>query len=96
MLKRFPELGFFPVAVRRIAYEKKLRMEDVIAKSGISKSTFYSSMVTREDTRFRIPTMGTFFAVADGLGVSPEELISVMRKAEKETKKKGLLTRKGD
>lgn len=39
-VERFPELGCFAVAVRRIVYEKGMTLDNAIKKSGISKSAF--------------------------------------------------------
>ena len=39
-VERFPELGCFAVAVRRIVYEKGMTLDNAIKKSGISKSAW--------------------------------------------------------
>ena len=41
-VERFPELGCFAVAVRRIVYEKGMTLDNAIKKSGISKSAWFA------------------------------------------------------
>ena len=79
-IERFPELGCYAVAVRRIAFDKGLSLEEAIKRSKVSKSGFYAGMAGSGGTSTRMPSLGTFFAVAEGLGVAPEELIAQMRK----------------
>ena len=43
-VERFPELGCFAVAVRRIVYEKGMTLDNAIKKSGISKSAWFAGM----------------------------------------------------
>ena len=43
-IERFPELGCFAVAVRRIVYEKGMTLDNAIKKSGISKSAWFAGM----------------------------------------------------
>ena len=64
-VERFPELGCFAVAVRRIVYEKGMTLAGMAGSGG--KPT-------------RLPSLASFFAIADGLGITPEELIAAMRK----------------
>ena len=66
-VERFPELGCFAVAVRRIVY-------------GISKSAWFAGMAGSGGKPTRLPSLASFFAIADGLGITPEELIAAMRK----------------
>ena len=46
-VERFPELGCFAVAVRRIVYEKGMTLDNAIKKSGISKSAWFAGMALR-------------------------------------------------
>lgn len=71
---RFPELGCLGKAARRIALEKGLTLKEAREKSGISNSAWFSAMSGKT-----LPSMETFFAIAYGLGVLPEELIGQMR-----------------
>lgn len=78
-VERFPELGCFAVAVRRIVYEKGMTLDNAIKKSGISKSAC-SPDGRKRGKPTRLPSLASFFAIADGLGITPEELIAAMRK----------------
>lgn len=78
-VERFPELGCFAVAVRRIVYEKGMTLDNAIKKSGISKSAWFAGMAGGGKLT-RLPSLASFFAIADGLGITPEELIAAMRK----------------
>ena len=78
--RRFPELGCFAVAVRRIVYEKGMTLDNAIKKSGISKSAWFAGMAGSGGKPTRLPSLASFFAIADGLGITPEELIAAMRK----------------
>ena len=83
-VERFPELGCFAVAVRRIVYEKGMTLDNAIKKSGISKSAWFAGMAGSGGKPTRLPSLASFFAIADGLGITPEELIAAMRnKVEK-------------
>lgn len=73
-----PELQHLPDAVHRIAIRQKMPLASVITASGLSSSGFYAAMRNTEDFR-RLPNLGTFFSLADALGVSPEKLLSEMR-----------------
>ena len=73
-----PELQHLPDAVHRIARRQEMPLASVIAASGMSSSGFYAAMRNIEDFR-RLPNLGTFFSLADALGVSPEKLLSEMR-----------------
>ena len=77
---RFPDLGCFAVAVRRIVYEKGMTLDNAIKKSGISKSAWFAGMAGSGGKPTRLPSLASFFAIADGLGITPEELIAAMRK----------------
>lgn len=79
-VERFPELGCFAVAVRRIVYEKGMTLDNAIKKSGISKSAWFAGMAGSGGKPTRLPSLASFFAIADGLGITPEELIAAMRK----------------
>ena len=92
-VERFPELGCFAVAVRRIVYEKGMTLDNAIKKSGISKSAWFAGMAgsggkpasghsgkPSGGKPTRLPSLASFFAIADGLGITPEELIAAMRK----------------
>ena len=79
-VERFPELGCFAVAVRRIVYEKGMTLDNAIKKSGISKSAWFAGMAGSGGKPSRLPSLASFFAIADGLGITPEELIAAMRK----------------
>lgn len=84
-VERFPELGCFAVAVRRIVYEKGMTLDNAIKKSGISKSAWFAGMAGSGGKGSggkpsRLPSLASFFAIADGLGITPEELIAAMRK----------------
>lgn len=77
---RHPELDCFPAAVRRVALKNNLLLNDVIERSGISSSSFFSYMQSgRDSLRAPVPRIDSFFAVADGLGVSVEDLLKEMR-----------------
>ena len=78
-VERFPELGCFAVAVRRIVYEKGMTLDNAIKKSGISKSAWFAGMAGSGGKPTRLPSLASFFAIADGLGITPEELIAAMR-----------------
>ena len=69
-VERFPELGCFAVAVRRIVYEKGMTLDNAIKKR----------MAGSGGKPTRLPSLASFFAIADGLGITPEELIAAMRK----------------
>ena len=84
-IKRFPELGCFAVAVRRIVYEKGMTLDSAIQRSGISKSAWFAGMAGSGRKPTRLPSLASFFCIADGLGITPEELIVAMRK-EAETR----------
>lgn len=90
ILGRHPELRCFSTAVGEIALSKGLRKSEVIAASGLSAACFYHN--TRRDGG-NIPSLGVFCAVADGLGVTPEELLAAMRAkadgTEREAKTEG-------
>ena len=73
-----PELQHLPDAVYRIARRQEMPLASVIAASGLSSSGFYAAMRNSKDFR-RLPNLGTFFSLADALGVSPEKLLSEMR-----------------
>lgn len=89
-IKRFPELGCYAVAVRRIAHDKGMSIDEAIRRSKVSKSGFYAGMAGSGGNSTRMPSLGTFFAVAEGLGIKPEDLIVQMRKeARDKSKKKG-------
>ena len=90
-IERVPELGCYAVAVRRIAYDKGMSLEEAIERSKVSKSGFYAGMAGSGGRPTRMPSLGTFFAVAEGLGVTPEDLIVQMRKeaARSKSGKKG-------
>lgn len=77
---RFPELGCFAVAVRRILYEKGMTLDSAIKKSGVSKSAWFAGMAGSGGKTTRLPSLASFFCIADGLGITPEELIAAMRK----------------
>lgn len=87
-IERFPELGCYAVAVRRIAYDKGMSLDEAIKRSKVSKSGFYAGMAGSGGRPTRMPSLGTFFAVAEGLGVKPEDLIVQMRKEAKKDKSK--------
>ena len=74
-VERFPELGGFAVA-----YEKGMTLDNAIKKSGISKSAWFAGMAGSGGKPTRLPSLASFFAIADGLGITPEELIAAMRK----------------
>ena len=50
-VERFPELGCFAVAVRRIVYEKGMTLDNAIKKSGISKSAWFAGMAGSGESR---------------------------------------------
>lgn len=87
LFERFPELGCFPVAVRRIAFEKDITMKQAIEGSHLSASAFFALVPGDAGKRGRIPSLASFLAIADGLGVSPEALLREMR-SEARTRKK--------
>lgn len=72
--------GVSAVAVRRIVYEKGMTLDNAIKKSGISKSAWFAGMAGSGGKPTRLPSLASFFAIADGLGITPEELIVAMRK----------------
>ena len=93
-IERFPELGCFAVAVRRIVYEKQMTLESAIERSGISKSAWFAGMAGSGGKPTRLPSLASFFCIADGLGITPEELIATMRReSEAQSGKTG---KKGD
>ena len=65
---------------RRIVYEKGMTLDNAIKKSGISKSAWFAGMAGSGGKPTRLPSLASFFAIADGLGITPEELIAAMRK----------------
>ena len=61
-VERFPELGCFAVAVRRIVYEKGMTLDNAIKKSGISKSAWFAGMAGSGGKPTRLPSLASFFA----------------------------------
>ena len=57
-VERFPELGCFAVAVRRIVYEKGMTLDNAIKKSGISKSAWFAGMAGSGGKPTRLPRCG--------------------------------------
>lgn len=55
-VERFPELGCFAVAVRRIVYEKGMTLDNAIKKSGISKSAWFAGMAGSGGKPTRLPS----------------------------------------
>ena len=60
-VERFPELGCFAVAVRRIVYEKGMTLDNAIKKSGISKSAWFAGMAGSGGKPTRLPSLASFF-----------------------------------
>ena len=56
------------------------QLDNAIKKSGISKSAWFAGMAGSGGKPTRLPSLASFFAIADGLGITPEELIAAMRK----------------
>lgn len=82
---RHPELDRLPAAVRRLALKNNLLLNDVIKNAGISSSSFFSYMQAgRDSPHAPVPRIDSFFAIADGLGVSVEELLAEMRSVQAE------------
>ena len=59
-VERFPELGCFAVAVRRIVYEKGMTLDNAIKKSGISKSAWFAGMAGSGGKPTRLPSLAPF------------------------------------
>ena len=57
-----------------------MTLDNAIKKSGISKSAWFAGMAGSGGKPSRLPSLASFFAIADGLGITPEELIAAMRK----------------
>ena len=72
-------LPVIKLAVRK-EYEKGMTLDNAIKKSGISKSAWFAGMAGSGGKPTRLPSLASFFAIADGLGITPEELIAAMRK----------------
>lgn len=73
-----PELAYIGKAVRRIAFGKDTSLADICRRSGIGASSFYAIMKSEEDGFSRAPSIDLFFAIADGLEVTPGFLIETM------------------
>lgn len=75
--ERHPELSFLPVTARRVACERNLTLREAIDRSGISPATWWAVLARKGE---RKPSLATFFGIADGLGITPERLITEMRR----------------
>lgn len=75
MFLEHPELFYFSRAVRMLALEQGLSLVQVRTTAELSKSNFVLLLNTNNR---RMPTLDTFYALADGLGVTPQRLIGKM------------------
>lgn len=73
-----PELGYIGKAVKRIAFSKDINLTKVCRRSGISESSFYAVVKVERDELSRAPSLDLFFAIADGLEVTPGYLLDTM------------------
>lgn len=76
----FPELGCFAVAVRCIVLREGGDALSTPSRKAEQQTAWFAGMAGSGGKPTRLPSLASFFAIADGLGITPEELIAAMRK----------------